>query len=81
MTLPTLLFIGGLGPAEFLIILFIVGIPAALWLWAIIDLLTSEFENSVNKVVWLIAVAFIPFLGAVLYLLIGRRQKVKTLAR
>jgi hypothetical protein len=68
----TLAFIGGIGSLELLIIF----IPAILWIWALIDVLRSEFRDGSTKVVWLIAIIFVPFLGAILYFSIGRRQKV-----
>lgn len=75
--LNNLLFIGGIGVTEILLILFFLGIPAVLWLWALIDLLRSDFKDSINKLIWLILIVFLPVLGAILYLLIGRGQKVK----
>ena len=63
--------VGGL---EILILL----IPAVIWLWAIIDLLRSDFTNGINKIVWAIVIIFIPFLGAILYLILGRSQKIKS---
>ena len=55
---------------------FVLSIPAVLWLWALIDVLRNDFKDSVTKVIWLIAIIFVPFLGALLYLLIGRRQRI-----
>lgn len=46
------------------------------WLWALIDLLRSEFTGS-NKIVWLLTVILLPLLGAVLYWFIGREQKIR----
>lgn len=46
-----------------------------LWLWALVDILTSKFEESLMQVVWLLVVFFLPFLGVILYLLIGRPMK------
>ncbi|WP_187264551.1 PLD nuclease N-terminal domain-containing protein [Pontibacter beigongshangensis] len=77
MPLNTLLFIG-LGGNEILLLLFFLGIPAILWLWALVDLLRSDFKNSTNKLIWVIPIIFLPVLGALLYLLIGRGQKVTT---
>ncbi|GHA74729.1 PLDc N-terminal domain-containing protein [Pontibacter akesuensis] len=68
-----LLFLGGLGGVEFLILL----IPLALWLWALIDVLRSDFKSGTDKLVWVVAIIFVPLLGALLYLLFGRSQKVK----
>ncbi len=67
-----LLFIGGLGGWEILLLL----LPAVLWIWALIDLLQSRFTESINKLIWALVIIFVPFLGPVLYLTIGRRQKV-----
>jgi hypothetical protein len=71
-----LLFIG-ISPAEILMLLFFAGIPVVLWLWALVDVLTSKFENSIEKLIWLVAIVFVPVLGAILYLVLGRKQKIK----
>jgi hypothetical protein len=70
------LFLGGLGGPEIVIILLVISIPFGLWLWALIDCLIGEFDND-NKLVWIILIILIPLLGAILYLAIGRNQKVK----
>ena len=70
------LFLGGLGGPEILLILFVLIVPFALWLWALIDCLQGEFDNN-NKLVWVILIILIPLLGAILYLAIGRNQKIK----
>ncbi|MDQ1298876.1 MAG: hypothetical protein QG558_1415 [Campylobacterota bacterium] len=46
-----------------------------LWLWALIDIITSKFEEGLTQVVWLLVVFFLPFLGVILYLLIGKSMK------
>jgi len=73
-----LLFIGNIGLVEILLLLLIAGAPLILLIWAAVDLLSSKFENSVEKLIWLVAIVFVPFLGAILYLVIGRKQKLKT---
>ncbi|MEJ8758662.1 PLD nuclease N-terminal domain-containing protein [Pontibacter sp. H259] len=76
----TILFLNiPLSLTEAIIIILFLGMPVLLWLWAIIDLLRSNFADSVTKLIWLVVVAFIPFLGAILYLLIGRKQRVRTI--
>jgi hypothetical protein len=79
--MSNLLFIGGIGGSEIMLLLFFIGIPTILWLWALIDLLTSEFTSSTNKLIWVVVILFLPVLGGILYLLIGRKQKVRTLSR
>ncbi|WP_438482144.1 PLDc N-terminal domain-containing protein [Oleiharenicola lentus] len=39
------------------------------WLVALIDCIKS---NNPNKVVWIIVIILLPFLGSILYFLIGR---------
>lgn len=46
-----------------------------LWLWALIDIITSKFEETLMQVIWLLVVFFLPFLGVILYLLIGKSMK------
>lgn len=52
-------------------------IPFLLWLWVLIDILKSNFVNSSNKIIWLLAVIFLPFFGVILYFFMGKGQKVK----
>lgn len=46
-----------------------------LWIWALVDIIASKFENSLFQVVWLLVVFFLPFIGVVLYLLVGKSMK------
>jgi uncharacterized membrane protein len=57
---------GGIG-------LLIVG----LWIWAIIDIVKSEFKDTIMKIVWLVLVIFLPLLGFFLYVIFGRGTKVR----
>jgi len=45
------------------------------WVWALIDILKSDFKDSINKLIWLLVVFFLYVLGALLYIIIGRNQK------
>ncbi|MBX7123380.1 MAG: PLDc N-terminal domain-containing protein [Opitutaceae bacterium] len=42
-----------------------------LWIVALIDCIKG---NSPNKVIWIIVIILIPFLGSILYFLIGRSK-------
>jgi len=57
-----------------LVFLLLIFLPFIL---AFIDILRSDFSGN-NKIVWLLAVIFVPFIGAVAYLIIGRKQKINT---
>ena len=72
----TTAFLMGIGFQE-LILLFFFLVPIFLIpLIAIIDALKSDFKGSNDKIIWVIVIIFLPFLGSLLYLLIGRGQKV-----
>jgi len=71
----TLLFLGGLGGFELLLMLPILFIPFLLWLLALIDCLKSTFNGN-DKLVWVVVILFFPVVGPILYFIIGRRQRV-----
>lgn len=54
------------------VILFVAIFP----LVALIDILVNEFTGY-NKLAWVLVVLFFPFLGAILYFLLGRKQKIR----
>ncbi len=45
------------------------------WLWALIDIIKSDFKDSATKVIWFIFVFFLYFLGAAIYYFFGRQTK------
>jgi hypothetical protein len=59
--------------------LFIVGlfglVPVILLVIAMVDILRNNFQGY-DKVVWVLVVIFIPFIGSILYLTIGKNQKI-----
>ena len=64
----------GVSLSELLVLLFLASI--ILWIVAFFDVLRSEFSGN-NKLIWFLAVTFVPFLGAIGYFFMGRKQKVK----
>lgn len=65
-----------------IIILFFVvtfGIASTvLWIWALIDVARNTAIDSGTKIVWVVAIVLLPFLGSIVYLVAGRtsRQRV-----
>lgn len=43
---------------------------------ALIDILKCKFEGN-NKIIWVLVVLFLHFIGAILYFAIGRKQRIK----
>ena len=59
-----------------IIMLIIIGILLGIYIFVLVDILKSEFHGY-NKIIWILLVLFLPALGTILYLLIGRKQKVQ----
>ena len=62
------------------IFLIVVG-GTVLWICALVSCLQNETANDNNKVVWLLVIFFLHFLGALLYFLIRRPQRIRELGR
>ncbi|MEM9672796.1 MAG: PLD nuclease N-terminal domain-containing protein [Bacteroidota bacterium] len=72
-----LLFIGGLGGWEVLLVVIFFLLGTGLWLYALIDVLRSRFRNDSDKIIWVLVVILLQFLGAVIYLAVGKNQKIQ----
>jgi len=48
----------------------------ALWIWALVDIIRSTFTDVAIKIVWFLLVFCIPFLGFILYVILGKSTKV-----
>jgi len=69
----TLLAMAGIGIVGLIILVLLF---LLLPLIALVDVLTNEFTGS-NKIIWVVLILFLPFLGAFLYFLVGTRQKIR----
>jgi hypothetical protein len=71
MVMSILFLFGGELLITLLVIVFILLLP----LLALISVLTNEFQGN-EKVMWVLIIIFLPFLGSVLYFLIGRDKRM-----
>lgn len=46
-----------------------------LWVSAFLDILKNNFKKN-KKIIWIIVVVLFPLLGAILYFMIGRKDKI-----
>ncbi|NRB63214.1 MAG: PLDc N-terminal domain-containing protein [Saprospiraceae bacterium] len=59
-----------------LIFLFTIGMGlVAVWFFSLLDIIRSDFTGQHDKLIWLLVIILIPFIGTILYLTIGRAQK------
>ncbi|WP_368030522.1 PLDc N-terminal domain-containing protein [Arcobacter sp. s6] len=47
-----------------------------LYIYILIDIIKHEFTGY-NKIIWILVLIFFPILGAILYLVFGRSQRIK----
>ena len=67
--------LGIIGPQELILILFVAFILFLLPLLALVDIVRSKFEGNM-QLIWVIIVIFFNILGAILYFIIGKNQKL-----
>lgn len=46
-------------------------------LLALIDLIRSDFQDSIEKLVWVIVILFFPIFGSIIYFMMGNKNKIK----
>ena len=54
----------------------VIALPSVLWLYALADVIVNEFKSLTIKFVWTLFLCFFPPLGALLYYLVGRSQRI-----
>lgn len=46
------------------------------WVIALVDILRSEFRGQNDKAVWVLVVALTGIIGAIIYFIVGKKQKL-----
>ncbi len=64
------------------VIFFALGIGGTvLWVWMIIDCATKEPSEGNDKLIWLLIILLTHLLGALIYLLVRRPQRIREFGR
>lgn len=50
----------------------------AVWIWTLVDIIQAEFKDTNEKLLWIILVILLPFLGTILYFAIGGKNRVSS---
>ena len=45
------------------------------WIWMLVDCATKERNQDTEKIVWILIILFTHFIGALLYLFVGRPRR------
>lgn len=65
-------------PAQGLIIWTILAaVICFIFLAALINVLKSDFTDSTTKLMWILVILLVPFLGSIIYFMIGGKHKVQ----
>jgi hypothetical protein len=68
-----------IGSWELVILLpvFLVGVVATMfWIWMLIDCVTKENNEGNNRLIWVLIIIFAHWIGALIYLIVRRPQRV-----
>ena len=64
---------------KFLFVLFfaVISLLATIfWIWCIVDIVRGQFKTETDKLIWLILVLVLPFMGTILYIAFGRQNRM-----
>lgn len=65
-----------------IVLLITVGIAlTAFWVWVLVEILTRETDENNTRLLWTLIVVFTGWLGAFIYLLIRRGERIRKLGR
>ncbi len=64
------------------ILFFLIAIGGSIfWIWAIIDCVTKEPSEGNDKIIWFLLILFTTIIGALIYYLIRRPERMRTYGR
>lgn len=68
-------------PFALFIPFFFVIIPTIFWIWMIVDCAVNEPGHDNNKIVWILVILLTHFIGALIYFLARRQQRINEYGR
>jgi hypothetical protein len=51
-------------------------IGLAIYAYTIYDVVISNFASDTDKLIWVLIVVLVPFLGTILWFLVGRKKRI-----
>ncbi len=68
-------FFGGFAAIAFLLAI----VTTVFWIWMLIDCLMNPRLQGTEKLVWVLVILFLHVLGAIIYFVVGRQQRISGL--
>ena len=53
----------------------------ALWIWMLVEVLTRETDEGNNRLIWALVIVFTHWVGALIYLLVRRQERISKLGK
>lgn len=79
----TLAFIDGpffMMPFVFMFFMFgVVALAFGFWIWMLVEAATKEPDTGSNKIAWILVIIFTHWIGALIYFLVRRPERIRTL--
>jgi len=66
---------GGLGILFLLFFLALGLLLFVFWIWMLIDAISNNGLSGTEKIVWVLVIIFLHFLGALIYYFVGRSRR------
>jgi hypothetical protein len=63
---------GGFAAVVFLLVV----LTSIFWIWMLIDCVTNPRLRDMEKLIWVLVIFFLHFVGAIIYFAIGRQQRL-----
>ena len=54
---------------------------AVLWIWMLVEVLTRETDEGNSRLIWALVIVFTHWMGALIYVLARRRERIQKLGR
>jgi len=52
-----------------------------LWIWMLVEVLTRETDEGSNRLIWALVIVFTHWIGALIYLLVRRQERIRKLGK
>ena len=53
----------------------------AFWIWMLVEVLTRETDEGNNRLIWALVIVFTHWIGALIYLLVRRQERIRKLGK
>lgn len=75
MSAEPVTYLAGIGILLLLVGIFVGLLLFAFWIWMLVDAITNKGLSDTEKILFVLLIFFLPFIGGLIYLLVGRPKR------